>query len=117
MVELATDAKIPKENPPAYSEATGESYINPNFVPESSNSHAAMTNVVGSTEAPANDSEAQFASPGLTDQAIRRRFIRKVYLILTAQLLITIAFIAIFQFVKPVKEYVKSNLALYISAL
>ncbi|XP_074653261.1 protein lifeguard 3-like [Tubulanus polymorphus] len=45
----------------------------------------------------------------LSDKAIRRAFIRKVYLILTAQLSVTVAFIALFLFVQPLKDWVRRN--------
>ncbi|XP_076437516.1 protein lifeguard 2-like isoform X2 [Babylonia areolata] len=52
-----------------------------------------------------------------SDKAIRRAFIRKVYLILTAQLLVTVAFIAVFIFVEPVKDWVQNDgLWFYIAA-
>ncbi|XP_064643738.1 protein lifeguard 3-like isoform X2 [Lineus longissimus] len=44
-----------------------------------------------------------------SDKAIRRSFIKKVYLILTAQLLVTVAFIGVFVFVHPVKMWVRQN--------
>lgn len=43
------------------------------------------------------------------DKTIRRAFIRKVFLVLTAQLLVTFAFVAVFTFVKEVRDYVKRN--------
>ncbi|XP_018417527.1 PREDICTED: protein lifeguard 1-like [Nanorana parkeri] len=43
------------------------------------------------------------------DKSIRRAFIRKVFLVLTAQLLVTFAFVAVFTFVKEVREYVQRN--------
>ncbi|KAL8593463.1 hypothetical protein ACOMHN_000778 [Nucella lapillus] len=46
-------------------------------------------------------------SSSFSDKAIRRAFIRKVYLILTTQLLVTLGFIALFIFVEPVKNWVR----------
>ncbi|XP_075704555.1 protein lifeguard 1 [Rhinoderma darwinii] len=43
------------------------------------------------------------------DKNIRRAFIRKVFLVLTAQLLVTFAFVAVFTFVKDVQVYVRKN--------
>ncbi|XP_040288361.1 protein lifeguard 1 [Bufo bufo] len=43
------------------------------------------------------------------DKNIRRAFIRKVFLVLTAQLLVTFAFVAVFTFVEGVRVYVKRN--------
>ncbi|XP_014679534.1 PREDICTED: protein lifeguard 2-like [Priapulus caudatus] len=48
-----------------------------------------------------------------SDKAIRRAFIRKVYLILMVQLLITTGFIALFVFHDGVKYYVQHNSWLY----
>ncbi|XP_051947994.1 protein lifeguard 2-like [Xyrauchen texanus] len=43
------------------------------------------------------------------DQNIRRIFIRKVYSILMLQLTVTAAFVAIFVFCEPVKNYIQAN--------
>ncbi|XP_063808121.1 protein lifeguard 2 [Pseudophryne corroboree] len=47
------------------------------------------------------------------DEKVRRSFIRKVYSILSLQLLVTVAIVALFTFSDPVKEYVQANPALY----
>ncbi|XP_037704725.1 protein lifeguard 3 [Choloepus didactylus] len=47
------------------------------------------------------------------DRKVRHAFIRKVYTIVSIQLLITVAIIAIFTFVEPVSEFVKKNAAIY----
>ncbi|XP_034411055.1 protein lifeguard 3-like [Cyclopterus lumpus] len=44
---------------------------------------------------------------------IRHAFIRKVYLILAAQLLVTTAIVAVFTFVQPVRLFVRRNPAIY----
>ncbi|XP_057406695.1 protein lifeguard 3 [Balaenoptera acutorostrata] len=54
-----------------------------------------------------------FGSGEWSDRKVRHAFIRKVYSIISIQLLITVAIIAIFTFVKPVSEFVKANLAVY----
>ncbi|XP_071990683.1 protein lifeguard 2 isoform X2 [Engystomops pustulosus] len=43
------------------------------------------------------------------DDRVRRSFIRKVYSILSLQLLVTVAIVALFTFCDPVKEYVQDN--------
>lgn len=48
-----------------------------------------------------------------SDKAIRRAFIRKVYLILMCQLAVTCGFIALFVFHDGVKSYVRANSWLY----
>ncbi|KAM7420656.1 hypothetical protein PAMA_015064 [Pampus argenteus] len=51
---------------------------------------------------------------GLENKSIRRAFIRKVFLVLTAQLMVTFAFVAVFTFVAEVKEFVMVNMWTYI---
>ncbi|KAM8826401.1 glutamate receptor, ionotropic, N-methyl D-aspartate-associated protein 1b (glutamate binding) [Synchiropus picturatus] len=46
---------------------------------------------------------------GLDNKSIRRAFIRKVFLVLTAQLTVTLAFVAVFTFVDEVKQFVRVN--------
>ncbi|XP_070535971.1 protein lifeguard 1-like [Ptychodera flava] len=53
------------------------------------------------------------ASGGFSDKAIRRVFIRKVYLILMVQLLVTMAFVALFVFSYDVKVFVHNNSWIY----
>jgi len=50
-----------------------------------------------------------FAGKSFTDKAVRHAFIKKVYLILTAQLLVTLAFVAFFLFHQPTKYWVQRN--------
>ncbi|KAF3858562.1 hypothetical protein F7725_011763 [Dissostichus mawsoni] len=50
---------------------------------------------------------------GFDSMSIRHAFIRKVYLILAAQLLVTTSIVAIFTFVRPVRLFVQRNPALY----
>ncbi|NP_001124723.1 protein lifeguard 3 [Pongo abelii] len=47
------------------------------------------------------------------DRKVRHTFIRKVYSIISVQLLITVAIIAIFTFVEPVSAFVRRNVAVY----
>lgn len=60
-----------------------------------------------------NDSDGFAASGGFDTVSLRHAFIRKVYMILAAQLLVTTGIVAVFTFVRPVREYVKRNQALY----
>lgn len=57
------------------------------------------------------DPESQVEVRGMTfsEQSIRRAFIRKVYLILTVQLAITMAFIALFVYHEPAKTFTLNN--------
>ncbi|XP_069020517.1 protein lifeguard 3-like [Embiotoca jacksoni] len=50
---------------------------------------------------------------GWDSLSIRHAFIRKVYLILAAQLLVTTAIVAVFTFVDPVRDFVQRNQAVY----
>ncbi|XP_034558145.1 transmembrane BAX inhibitor motif containing 1a [Notolabrus celidotus] len=53
------------------------------------------------------------SNSGWDDMSIRHTFIRKVYMILAAQLLLTTAIVAVFTFVEPVKYFVQRNQAIY----
>ncbi|BFZ22459.1 hypothetical protein BsWGS_25499 [Bradybaena similaris] len=64
---------------------------------------------------PKSDAIGLFGS-SFSDKAIRRAFIRKVYMILFAQLLVTFAFICLFIFVEPLKNWVQQNLWFYLLA-
>ncbi|CAF97659.1 unnamed protein product, partial [Tetraodon nigroviridis] len=44
---------------------------------------------------------------------VRHAFIRKVYLVLASQLIVTTAIVSVFTFVKPVGDFVRENPALY----
>ncbi|KAM9352906.1 glutamate receptor, ionotropic, N-methyl D-aspartate-associated protein 1b (glutamate binding) [Symphorus nematophorus] len=46
---------------------------------------------------------------GLDNKSIRRAFVRKVFLVLTAQLMVTFAFVAVFTFVDEIKSFVRVN--------
>ncbi|NXI09362.1 LFG3 protein, partial [Irena cyanogastra] len=47
------------------------------------------------------------------DRKVRHAFIRKVYAIISLQLLVTVGIIAVFTFVEPVQSFVKKNVAIY----
>lgn len=53
------------------------------------------------------------ASGGFDTVSLRHAFIRKVYMILAAQLLVTTGIVAVFTFVDSVKTFVQRNQALY----
>lgn len=59
------------------------------------------------------DEEGFTASGDWDDLSVRHAFIRKVYLILTAQLSVTAGIVAVFCFVEPVSDFVQKNPALY----
>lgn len=58
-----------------------------------------------------NDGEGEFGS--WDDKAVRHAFIRKVYAIISLQLLVTVGIIAVFTFVEPVYTFVRKNPAVY----
>ncbi|KAG1942315.1 protein lifeguard [Pimephales promelas] len=62
---------------------------------------------------PPGDDEGFTTTDGFESTSVRHSFIRKVYLILAAQLLVTAAIVAIFTFVEPVGVYVRKNPAIY----
>uniref|UniRef100_A0A6B2F275 Transmembrane BAX inhibitor motif-containing protein 1 n=1 Tax=Bothriechis nigroviridis TaxID=88079 RepID=A0A6B2F275_BOTNI len=47
------------------------------------------------------------------DKKVRHSFIRKVYSIISVQLLVTVGIIAIFTFIEPVSGFVRRNIAVY----
>ncbi|XP_028986890.1 protein lifeguard 3-like [Betta splendens] len=59
------------------------------------------------------DDEFAASGSGWDSLSIRHAFIRKVYLILASQLLVTTAIVAIFTFVEPVRLFVQRNQAVY----
>ncbi|NXT21745.1 LFG3 protein, partial [Syrrhaptes paradoxus] len=54
-----------------------------------------------------------FQSSGWDDRKVRHTFIRKVYAIISLQLLATVGIIAVFTFVSPVRSFVQRNAAIY----
>lgn len=95
-------------------------YVNPNYpgYPENAPPYSPPApgfvdnysgNPYHSEEAPPPFNENQDFDFGLDNKTIRRAFIRKVYLVLTAQLMVTCGFVAIFTFVQEVKAFVQVN--------
>ncbi|XP_018650696.1 putative recs1 protein (responsive to centrifugal force and shear stressprotein 1 protein) [Schistosoma mansoni] len=62
-----------------------------------------------SDQEPKYNRNGNFTSLQYSDKYVRHAFIRKVYLILTAQLLVTSAFVCVFLFSSPVKYWVSRN--------
>ncbi|XP_038277756.1 protein lifeguard 3-like isoform X1 [Dermochelys coriacea] len=50
------------------------------------------------------------------DKRVRHAFIRKVYTIISVQLLVTVGIIAVFTFVSPVRAFVQGNIIVYYSS-
>lgn len=67
---------------------------------------------------PANNGAATPAAAGgggelencFSNKAIRQRFVQKVYAILAAQFLVTVAICALFMFVEGIKVYIQNNI-------
>ncbi|XP_075774757.1 protein lifeguard 1 [Pelodiscus sinensis] len=62
---------------------------------------------------PAYYDNPDFPPTNWDDKSVRQAFIRKVFLVLTLQLSVTFAFVAIFTFVRGVKGFVKRNVWTY----
>ncbi|CAG6015582.1 glutamate receptor, ionotropic, N-methyl D-aspartate-associated protein 1b (glutamate binding) [Menidia menidia] len=71
-------------------------------------------NVYHSEENPPPFHDNQDFDFGLDNKTIRRAFIRKVFLVLSAQLMVTFAFVAVFTFVDEVKSFVSVNIWTYL---
>ncbi|PKK17153.1 transmembrane BAX inhibitor motif containing 1 [Columba livia] len=56
---------------------------------------------------------SRFPSTDWDDKKVRHTFIRKVYSIISLQLLVTVGIIAVFTFVSPVRSFVQRNAAIY----
>ncbi|NWI42862.1 LFG3 protein, partial [Picathartes gymnocephalus] len=54
-----------------------------------------------------------FQSVDWDDMKVRHTFIRKVYAIISLQLLVTVGIISVFTFVDPVRSFVQRNVAIY----
>ncbi|NWI78348.1 LFG3 protein, partial [Dryoscopus gambensis] len=54
-----------------------------------------------------------FQSVDWDDRKVRHAFIRKVYAIISLQLLVTVGIISVFTFVDPVRSFVRRNVAVY----
>eukprot|EP00066_Takifugu_rubripes_P014751 XP_011604017.1 PREDICTED: protein lifeguard 1-like isoform X3 [Takifugu rubripes] len=87
----------------------GPKASSPYFAPGQSSSGDYNDDVYHSEEDPPPFHENQDFDFGFDNKSIRRAFIRKVFLVLTTQLLVTFAFVAVFTFVKEVKEFVMVN--------
>ncbi|KAJ0003326.1 hypothetical protein NQD34_008424 [Periophthalmus magnuspinnatus] len=51
----------------------------------------------------------EFTNSGFEDKTVRQAFIRKVFMVLTVQLLVTFSFVAVFTFVDDAKYFVRRN--------
>ncbi|KAM9404286.1 glutamate receptor, ionotropic, N-methyl D-aspartate-associated protein 1b (glutamate binding) isoform 1-T3 [Salvelinus alpinus] len=82
--------------------AYGQGFDNPNQDPN--------TGYHSDDQPPAFSDNISFSlGTGLDDKTIRRAFIRKVFMVLTVQLMVTFSFVAIFTFVEGIKVFVRAN--------
>nr|XP_046254667.1 glutamate receptor, ionotropic, N-methyl D-aspartate-associated protein 1b (glutamate binding) isoform X2 [Scatophagus argus] len=79
---------------------------NPSVPPYSPPGQGFSDDVYHNSEDPPPFHENQDFDFGLDNKSIRRAFIRKVFLVLTAQLMVTFAFVAVFTFVEELKLFV-----------
>ncbi|CAL8108952.1 unnamed protein product [Calicophoron daubneyi] len=63
---------------------------------------------------PSSTDEDEFLQSGFSDKSVRRGFIRKVFLLLAAQMVATVGIVCIFMFVTPLKIWIQENLWFYI---
>ncbi|XP_043923653.1 protein lifeguard 1 [Protopterus annectens] len=102
--------------PPAFSHVP---YAQPGFMqptpPTMEDPNAPLHNQ-GYDVPPSYNDNQDFGTNYFDDKNVRRAFIRKVFLVLTAQLLVTFGFVAVFTFVDEAKGYVRRNVwTLYLS--
>ncbi|XP_034412080.1 protein lifeguard 1 isoform X2 [Cyclopterus lumpus] len=64
-----------------------------------------------------SDTTPLMASSSFDDKTVRRAFVRKVFSILTLQLLFTFSVVCVFTFSSVIKEAVQTNLGAYISSI
>ncbi|XP_072259379.1 protein lifeguard 2 [Pyxicephalus adspersus] len=101
--------------PPSYEEATAEDGKKANNLQTSpSNLYPSWTqedagNSPGYGSGAYSGDTEMLTSQSWEDDRVRRSFIRKVYSILSLQLLVTVSIVALFTFCDPVKEYVQEN--------
>ncbi|XP_061111152.1 protein lifeguard 1 isoform X1 [Conger conger] len=70
----------------------------------------------GVDTAPTDDTASGLFLPSFEDKTIRRAFIRKVFSVVTLQLLVTFSVVCVFTFSETVKETVQKNLWVYLSS-
>ncbi|XP_051519004.1 protein lifeguard 1-like [Myxocyprinus asiaticus] len=63
----------------------------------------------GGDDPPSYYGNDEFAKSNLEDKSIRQAFIRKVFLVLTVQLMVTCSFVAVFSFTIDIKMFVRRN--------
>ncbi|XP_028449187.1 protein lifeguard 1 isoform X1 [Perca flavescens] len=64
-----------------------------------------------------SDTTPLIASSSFNDKTVRRAFVRKVFSILTLQLLFTFGVVCVFTFSSVIKEAVQANMGVYLSSV
>ncbi|XP_071152449.1 protein lifeguard 2-like [Mytilus edulis] len=105
-----TQYSTPAAPPPTYASAVDpppqKSYSS-GVAPPQSNIHVPKNRTADSNYEP-NFADSPFGS-SFSDKAVRMAFIRKVYLILMVQLLVTFGFVCLFSLVKPIKNFIQTT--------
>ncbi|XP_051984449.1 protein lifeguard 1 [Xyrauchen texanus] len=112
-------ATAPLNSPPSYmpppcpsSMPAQSGYVAPKIPPEEAG--------LSKAEEPTGDGylteTTQLITPSFEDKTIRRAFIRKVFSVVTLQLLVTFSIVCVFTFSNTVKAAVQSNIWVYLSS-
>ncbi|KAG5264639.1 hypothetical protein AALO_G00256390 [Alosa alosa] len=81
----------------------------PAFVPNPNAPMMDSPGYHGENGPPSYYDNEEFTNSGFEDKTIRQAFIRKVFLVLTVQLLVTFSFVAVFTFHQDAKIFVRRN--------
>ncbi|CAL8108955.1 unnamed protein product [Calicophoron daubneyi] len=73
-----------------------------------------LHSIEATSKEPSSTDEVEFLQSGFSDKSVRRGFIRKVFLLLAAQMVATVGIVCIFMFVTPLKIWIQENLWFYI---
>ncbi|XP_034743775.1 protein lifeguard 1 [Etheostoma cragini] len=103
--------------PPPYS-ATPALYpppkIDPTYKYQPTTGYVSFRDIIPEAS---SDTTPLIASSSFNDKTVRRAFVRKVFSILTLQLLFTFSVVCVFTFSSVIKEAVQTNVGVYISSV
>ncbi|KAJ3591957.1 hypothetical protein NHX12_007087 [Muraenolepis orangiensis] len=102
----------PPAPPPAYSPGPGSMAAGPGFLPVGM-PHSIIPTLSAGVSTHSHGDMDEFVNDQWESTSVRHAFIRKVYLILAAQLSFTVGIVAVFTFVDPVRQFVIRNPAVY----
>lgn len=101
-----TQYSTPAAPPPTYASAV-DPPPQKSYNPPPTNVHVPKNRTADSNYE-TNFADSPFGS-SFSDKAVRMAFIRKVYLILMVQLLVTFGFVCLFSLVKPIKTFIQTT--------